>query len=111
MPEYRFESRSQSGKTTSGSITAPSVAAASESVLRRGDFVVQVAAAEVSAKKPWYQQSFSLGPSAGDVQSFTNQLAVMLRAGISLRDAVEGIAEQTVNPKFKAMLEQIQRDV
>lgn len=35
----------------------------------------------------------------------------MLRAGISLRNAIEGIAEQTVNPKFKTMLEQIQRDV
>lgn len=111
MPEYRFESRNTAGKTISGSITAPSIAAASEIIRKRGDFVVQVSPAEVANKKAWYQKSFSLGPSASDVQGFTNQLAVMLRAGISLRSAVEGIAEQTVNPKFKLMLEQIQRDV
>jgi type II secretory pathway component PulF len=38
------------------------------------------------------------------VQNFTSQLAVMIRAGISIRAAIEGIAEQAENPKFKAML-------
>lgn len=111
MPEYRYESRSPAGKTTSGSITAPTLAAASESIRRRGEFVIHVQPAEIVDKKPWYKKSFSMGPSASDVQGFTNQLAVMLRAGISLRNAIEGIAEQTQNPKFKLMLEQIQRDV
>ncbi len=35
----------------------------------------------------------------------------MIRAGISLRTAIEGIADQTDNPKFKSMLRQIQQDV
>ena len=44
------------------------------------------------------------GPSAKDILSFTNQLAVMVRAGISLQDSLESIAEQTDNLKFKAVI-------
>jgi len=44
------------------------------------------------------------GPSAKDILNFTNQLAVMVRAGISLQDSLESIAEQTENQKFKAVI-------
>ena len=45
------------------------------------------------------------------MQNFTSQLAVMIRAGISIRAAIEGIADQAENPKFKAMLVQMKKDV
>ena len=35
----------------------------------------------------------------------------MIRAGISIRAAIEGIADQVENPKFKKMLIQIKKDV
>jgi len=44
------------------------------------------------------------GPSRKDVLNFTNQLAVMVRAGISLQDSLESIAEQHTNQKFKAII-------
>lgn len=44
------------------------------------------------------------GPSAKDILGFTNQLAVMVRAGISLQDSLESIAEQTENQKFKSVI-------
>ena len=44
------------------------------------------------------------GPSNKDILNFTNQLAVMVRAGISLQDALESIAEQIENRKFKAVI-------
>ncbi len=108
---YRFESRNTSGKTTTGTIAATNLNAASEMLRARGETIIVLQPAESGNRKAWYQQSISFGPSAHDVQCFTNQLAVMLRAGIALRSAVEGIADQTVNPKFKQMLEQIQRDL
>src|SRR4029079_7220368 len=46
-----------------------------------------------------------------DVQNFTSQLSVMIRAGISIRAAIEGISEQVENAKFKEMLVQMKRDV
>ena len=53
----------------------------------------------------------SFGPGQRDVQTFTNQLAVMIRAGISIRAAIEGISEQVANPKFKEILIQMRKDV
>ncbi len=44
------------------------------------------------------------GPSRKDILHFTRQLAVMVRAGISLQDALEGIGEQQDNQKFKAVI-------
>ncbi len=48
--------------------------------------------------------SFESGPSRKDILNFTNQLAVMVRAGISLQDALESIAEQVDRKKFKVIL-------
>lgn len=44
------------------------------------------------------------GPSRKDILNFTNQLAVMVRAGISLQDSLEMIGEQQPNKKFKELI-------
>ena len=44
------------------------------------------------------------GPGRKDILNFTSQLAVMIRAGISLQDALEGIGSQNDNAKFKAVI-------
>ncbi|UCE98890.1 MAG: type II secretion system F family protein [Planctomycetota bacterium] len=44
------------------------------------------------------------GPSKKDILNFTNQLAVMVRAGISLQDSLESISEQCENRKFAAII-------
>ena len=44
------------------------------------------------------------GPSKKDILNFTNQLAVMVRAGISLQDALESIGEQNTNQKFRTAI-------
>jgi type IV pilus assembly protein PilC len=47
------------------------------------------------------------GPSRKDILNFTNQLAVMVKAGISLPESLEGIASQTENQKFKAVIDDL----
>ncbi len=47
---------------------------------------------------------FEFGPSKKDILHFTNQLSVMIRAGISLLDALESIAEQCEKEKFKVII-------
>ncbi|UCC97687.1 MAG: type II secretion system F family protein [Phycisphaerales bacterium] len=64
-----------------------------------------------SARRPqqgaWQKVSqfkVEFGPSRKDILNFTNQLAVMIRAGISLQDSLEAIAEQNDNQKFKLVI-------
>jgi type IV pilus assembly protein PilC len=57
--------------------------------------------------KGWQKASqvrFEFGPSRKDILNFTNQLAVMIRAGISLQDSLESIGEQVDNHKFKTVI-------
>jgi type IV pilus assembly protein PilC len=55
------------------------------------------------ASKPTAFQ-IDFGPSRKDILNFTNQLAVMVRAGISLQDSLESIGSQITKPKFHAIV-------
>src|SRR5262245_54524141 len=111
MPTYRYESKTSSGKIMSGVLTAATLAAASQLLRERGEYILSLAAADTAAGKGKVTFSLSFGPGAKDVHNFTSQLAVMIRAGISIRAAIEGISDQVENPKFKTMLVQMKKDV
>ncbi|MBL7219727.1 MAG: type II secretion system F family protein [Phycisphaerae bacterium] len=51
------------------------------------------------------------GPSLKDIQAFTVQLAVMLKAGINIRDAIDAIADQVPNLRFQSVLREVRKDV
>ena len=55
--------------------------------------------------------NWSSGPGKKEILDFTTQLAVMIRAGISIRQALDGISEQTTNVKFKKILLDIKSDI
>lgn len=115
MPTYRYQMRTNGGETSVGVLTAENALSAAQQLRAQGNTVLQLSpissrsAQSILAKLK--ALNYSSGPSAKDVLNFTTQLAVMIRAGISLRAAIEGIAEQTVNPRFRDMLYQIKQDV
>jgi len=51
------------------------------------------------------------GPSTKDILNFTNQLAVMVRAGISLPDALESIGKQQTNQKFGSIILELKKQI
>jgi len=63
------------------------------------------AAGNVLGKMKGFRVEF--GPSRKDILHFTSQLAVMVRAGISLQDALESIADQSDNQKFQNILREL----
>jgi type IV pilus assembly protein PilC len=113
MPTYRYESKTAAGKVSNGVLNAANLAAASAELRNRGEYILNLAPVDATKRKGFSlaDLNFQMGPGAKDVQSFTAQLSVMIRAGISIRAAIEGIAEQVQNPKFKAMLVQMKKDV
>jgi type IV pilus assembly protein PilC len=111
MPSYRYEIKGADGAISQGVLAAASLAAASQMLRSRGGYILALLPADSGRRSSVLNLSFSFGPSARDVQNFTSQLAVMIKAGISLRAAVEGISEQVVNPKFKDILVQIKKDL
>ena len=55
-----------------------------------------------AAKKDGFRVDF--GPSRKDILNFTNQLSVMIRAGISLQDALESVGSQIEKRKFRVVV-------
>ena len=110
MPTYKYESKNATGQVAGGFITATSLGAAAQMIRSRNEYILALAPVEDATKKSG-QIQFSLGPGLKDIQSFTSQLAVMIRAGISLRAALEGIETQVPNPKFREMVMQMRKDV
>src|SRR5215218_6399801 len=113
MPTYRYESKDKTGKLQTGVLAAANLAAASAQLRARGEYILSLGPADDPSlkKKGSLNLEISFGPGLKDVQTFTSQLAVMIRAGISIRAAIEGIADQVENPKFKKILVQMKKDV
>ncbi len=116
MPIYRFQARNATGDVKSGSLSAASATAAAGMLRGQGLRVMQLTPVDDSKgpqglKATLKALNYSSGPSQKDVLDFTSQLAVMIRAGISIRAALEGISEQVTNPKWRTILQTVKQDV
>ena len=114
MPEYRYQARTANGQTSDGILNAENAVAAAQVLRAQGHQILQLTPVSKSVKS-FAERLKSLnqtsGPTARDILHMTSQMAVMIRAGISLRASLEGIADQTENARFKAILTQIKQDV
>lgn len=115
MPSYRYEVKNSSGQVQAGVLNAASMSAASEMLRAQQSYILSLAPADGTRAKSSLSSmlnfSMSPGPGLKEVSNFTNQLAVMIKAGISIRAALDGIAEQTDNPKFKEIVTSLRKDV
>ena len=115
MPSYRYEIKQANGQLQAGVMAAASMGAASELLRSQQAYIMALAPVDTARSKTNFASmlnfAISPGPGLKDVSNFTNQLAVMIKAGISIRAAIEGIAEQTEHPRFKEILLQIKKDV
>ncbi len=115
MPQYRYQARHSSGQMQAGVLNAESAAAAAMILRSQGHHVLQLVPIQTAGVQVGESLkrllNYSSGPTQRDVLDFTTQLAVMIRAGISLRLALDGISEQVSNPKFKRILLQIKQEI
>ena len=114
MPHYRYQVQTREGQMTAGVLAADTAVSAAQVLRAQGHKVLSLSPVE-SVAHSLFAKLKSLnntsGPSARDVLNFTTQLAVMIRAGIGIRAAIEGIADQVDNPRFREILLSIKRDV
>lgn len=114
MPTFRYQVRSSSGQTVVGVLSAESPTAAASVLRGQGNHVLQINAVESSGAAGLlknFKEMNSGRPTLKHVLDFTTQLAVMVRAGIGIRAALEGIAEQTEHGRFKQIITGLKTDV
>ena len=107
MPSFRYRALTQSGELVSGSITAPT---ASE-VANRIEFLGLVPIETITEARDTYKGrlSFSLmsRPRAEDVTVFTRDLALLLKAGARIDDALDLLAVDIDVGRLRPVVAQI----
>ena len=100
LTDYRFKALDESGKQVSGTESAPSTGAAHVALLARGLQPLEVGAKKNLMKFEITQKKVP----RKDLTNFTRQLAVFMRAGIPIMEALEVITEETQNKILKVVL-------
>ena len=115
MPTYRYELQQESGDLLVGSIAAQTASGAATAIQRRGGRIIRLVPLQSGQgsmlQKIWALLNTGNGPSKRDILDFTTQLAVMVRAGISLRVSIDGISKHVENAKLKSILTSIKEDL
>lgn len=115
MPAYRYQVRSGSGQTVVGVLSSDSASSAAAVLRNQGNHVLSINQVDGTGSAGGLMGTIrnlnSGKPSLKHVLDFTTQLAVMVRAGIGIRSALEGIAEQTEHVRFKQIITGLKTDV
>ena len=115
MAQYRYQIKGQNGQTLTGMLAADSLASAATVLRNQGAHILSLGPAGAFADRGDLMQRLrelnSGAPKQKHVLDLTHQLAVMMRAGINLRSALDGIAEQTTHPRFKRVIVGLKNDV
>ncbi len=115
MPSYRYQIRSSGGQTQVGMLVADSLQTAAAVLRNQGAHILALSPINAAGESGDLMQrlrELNAGrPRASHVLDFTTQLAVMLRAGINLRAALDAIADQTEHAVFKKVVIGLKTDV
>jgi len=115
MPSYKYQVRTSSNQTQVGVVSADSIATAATLLRNQGLHVLSIAPViggiDRGALIAKLRDLNAGKPKQKHVLDFTQQLSVMIKAGINLRAALEGIAEQTTHPVFQRIIVQLKTDV
>ncbi|MBL4588238.1 type II secretion system F family protein [Candidatus Babeliales bacterium] len=94
MPLFSHQSFNKKGEQTSGKIDASSIAAAKDLLRGQGLMPTQITALAESGERQWYSFLFDRPIEFKSIIVFTRQLAVLLRSGVPLLQAIELLTEQ-----------------
>ncbi|HZW10888.1 MAG TPA: type II secretion system F family protein [Phycisphaerales bacterium] len=114
MPQYRYQARNGSGQVQSGVLAADSATTAATLLRNQGLHVMALSPAGVEVAggiADVFKRLNARKPTTKNVLDFTTQLAVMIRAGINLRAALDGIADQTTHATFRKVVNDLKEDV
>lgn len=112
MPKYSYRARDKSGQLITGSAESGSKDEVASGLRGLGYSIVDITlrADGLGSLSEYYSRATSR-ISRQETIVFTRQLATLLRTGNTLTSSLENVSEQVKNPKLKAVLNQVMRDV
>lgn len=110
MALYSYEAFSKDGKKVHGTVDAPSAEALKEQLARQGLFLTKIELSGGISTGNFFQRLFEKKVTIKDKILFTKQLAVLLKSGVPILQAIELLIEQ-FEGGVRNMLVRIKDDV
>ena len=113
MPKFTYQAITDKGESTSGSLEADSIEAASNLLASRGLIPTRVREERVTSEA---QRGLSLRDLFSRVKApelilFTKQFKTLIRAGVPMITILQVLEDQTENPKLQRIIGVIHRDI
>lgn len=110
MALYSYDAFSKDGKKVTGIIDAPSIEGLREQLVRQGLFPISIVLAGDKSEGGFLKRLFQGSISVKDKILFSKQLAILLKSGVPLMQAIELLTEQFEGP-MRTILVRIKDDV
>jgi type IV pilus assembly protein PilC len=104
---FAFTARDSSGAASNGTLEAASIQEVSSMLRSQGKFptsVTEAAEEREAARRTIAVGSRGIKIARSELIQFSQQLAIMVETGVTLPDALDCIAQQTVKPTTKALV-------
>jgi general secretion pathway protein F len=111
MPNFRYRALTQSGELVNGSLTAPTAAEVARRIEYLGLVLVETVADDGAAAVSRATLALFNQPRAEDVTIFTRDLALLLKAGARLDDALELLASDTDIGRLQSVVAKVRASI
>lgn len=115
MPEFRYKAKDREGVAHVGNIAAPSSSQAANQLRERGWLILQLDGEATSPTRPVDSPSIGLfdrlPPRSVHLETSLQQMAIMLRSGMTLLAAITNVTEQSSHRRLKRIWETIGRQI
>jgi type II secretory pathway component PulF len=108
MPTFKYRVRDRLGKAMTGTIEAPTIEVAGNHLYQTGYFpiVIEEESTSVSIDLSGLRKRFQkVKPE--EIIVFSQQLSTLYKAGLPLLSGLKGLRDQTLNQRFREILEEI----
>ncbi|HUL30253.1 MAG TPA: type II secretion system F family protein [Thermodesulfobacteriota bacterium] len=108
MPTFKYRVRDRLGKATTGTIEAPTLEMAGNHLYQTGYFPIAIEEEATSGSidlSGFWKRFQKVKPE--EIILFSEQLSTLYKAGLPLLSGLKGLREQTLNQRFKEILEDV----
>ena len=110
MATYTYKARNKEGELVTGTLEMADEGSVASNLDKMGYSVIEIASPPANFSPASALERFQ-GLKKQEVIIFTRQLATLIRSGMQLLPALGTICEQTVNRRFKVILEDVRQAV
>lgn len=110
MTQFQYKARDTKGAVVAGVVAAESMAQAGAMLRAEGKYVVKLNEAQASIdlqEDAMTLEQHGRRVKRDEVIYFAHQMAIMLETGVPIGDALQVVTDQTANPHFHAVLDDV----